>query len=31
MNIYNLTKEDMEKYFIDIGSKKFHADQLISW
>lgn len=31
MNIYNLTKEDMEKYFIDIGSKKFHADQLFSW
>ena len=31
MNIYNLTKEEMEQYFIEIGSKKFHADQLFSW
>lgn len=31
MNIYNLTIEDMEEYFINIGSKKFHADQLFSW
>lgn len=30
-NIYNLTKEDMEQYFIKINSKKFHADQLFSW
>ena len=30
-NIYGLTLEDMEDYFISIGSKKFHADQLFSW
>ena len=30
-NIYGLTLEDMENYFISIGSKKFHADQLFSW
>ncbi len=30
-NIYDLTLEEMEEYFITIGSKKFHADQLFSW
>ena len=31
MNIYGLTKEKMEEYFLSIGSKKFHASQLFSW
>ena len=31
MNIYGLTLEEMEKYFLEIGSKKFHALQLFSW
>ncbi len=31
MNIYGLTIDDMEKYFISLGSKKYHADQLFSW
>ena len=31
MSIYNLTKSEMEEYFISLGSKKFHADQLFSW
>ncbi len=31
MNIYNLTRDEMEEYFVDHGSKKFHADQLFSW
>ena len=31
MNIYGLTLEELENYFIDVGSKKFHADQLFSW
>ncbi len=30
-SIYDLTKEEMENYFIEIGSKKFHGDQLFSW
>ena len=30
-NIYNLTKQELEEYFLKIGSKKFHADQLFSW
>ena len=30
-NIYGLTLEDMEDYFIFIGSKKFHANQLFTW
>ena len=30
-NIYGLTIEDLEDYFIEIGSRKFHADQLFSW
>ena len=31
MNIYNLTRDEMEEYFINLGSRKFHADQLFSW
>ena len=31
MNIYGLTIDDMEKYFISLGYKRFHADQLFSW
>ena len=31
MIIYNLTRDEMEQYFLKIGSKKFHADQLFSW
>ena len=30
-NIYGLTLEDMQEYFLGIGSKKFHANQLFSW
>ena len=30
-SIYDLTREEMENYFIEIGSKKFHGDQLFSW
>ena len=30
-NIYGLTKEELEEYFLSIGSKKFHANQLFSW
>ena len=30
-SIYNLTREDLEKYFLSINSKKFHADQLFDW
>ena len=31
MNLYGLTKEEMREYFLSIGSKKFHADQLFEW
>lgn len=31
MNIYNLTREELEEYFISHDSKKFHANQLFSW
>ena len=31
MNIYSLTRDEMEEYFISHGSKKFHAEQLFSW
>lgn len=31
MNIYGLTIEEMEDYFVSLGSKRFHADQLFSW
>ena len=30
-NIYDLTYEEMEEYFLNIGSKKFHAIQLFTW
>lgn len=30
-SIYDLTKTDLEEYFLSIGSKKFHADQLFDW
>ena len=30
MNIYNLTREELEEYFISHDSKKFHANQLFS-
>ena len=29
-NIYGLTLEDMEEYFVSMGSKKFHAGQLFT-
>ena len=31
MNIYGLTIEEMEAYFLSLGSKSFHAKQLFSW
>ena len=31
MNIYGLTYEELENLFVDIGSKKFHGNQLFSW
>ncbi len=30
-SIYNLTKKELEEYFLKNGEKKFHADQLFSW
>ena len=30
-NIYGLPLEELETYFLEIGSKKFHANQLFSW
>ena len=30
-NIYGLTLQDLENYFLEIGSKKFHAEQLFRW
>lgn len=30
-NIYGCSLEDLEKFFLEIGSKKFHALQLFSW
>ena len=30
-NIYGLTLEELEDYFLSIDSKKFHALQLFSW
>lgn len=30
-NIYNLTIEELEEYFLSIGEKKFKATQLYSW
>lgn len=31
MTIYDLTKEELEKYFLDHNDKKFRATQLFSW
>ena len=31
MNIYDLTKEELEEYFLNNNDKKFHANQLFSW
>ncbi len=31
MNIYGIKREDLEKYFIDIGEKKFKALQVFEW
>lgn len=31
MNIYDLTLEQLEKYFIDNGDKKFKATQVFEW
>lgn len=31
MNIYGLTIEEMEEYFLSLGTKAFHAKQLFSW
>ena len=30
-SIYDLDIEELEEYFLSIGDKKFHADQLFSW
>ena len=30
-SIYNLSKEDLEKYFIGIGDKGYRATQIIEW
>ena len=30
-NIYGLSREELEKYFLSIKSKKFHALQLFDW
>ena len=30
-SIYDLTKNELEEYFLSINSKKFHADQLFDW
>jgi 23S rRNA (adenine2503-C2)-methyltransferase len=30
-DIYGLTIEEMEEYFLSLGSKAFHAKQLFSW
>ena len=31
MTIYDLTKEELENYFLDHNDKKFRATQLFSW
>ena len=31
MNIYNMTREDLEKYFESIGEKKFKGIQVFDW
>ena len=30
-NIYNLSKTDLENYFLSIGDKKFRAVQILEW
>ena len=30
-NIYGLSREELENFFLEIGSKKFHALQLFDW
>ena len=31
MNIYGIKREDLEKYFLDMGEKKFKALQIFEW
>lgn len=31
LNIYGFSLNDLENYFLEIGSKKFHAKQLFDW
>ena len=31
MNIYGIKREDLEKYFLDMGEKKFKALQVFEW
>ena len=31
MNIYNLSIEDLENYFLNINEKKFKAIQVYDW
>ena len=31
MNLYNLSLNEMEEYFLANGDKKFHASQLFTW
>ncbi|HIQ94156.1 TPA: 23S rRNA (adenine(2503)-C(2))-methyltransferase RlmN [Candidatus Ventrenecus stercoripullorum] len=31
MNLYGLTKEELEQYFVSIGEKKFKATQVFEW
>ena len=30
-NIFDLTKEELEEYFLKIGEKKFKATQVYEW
>ena len=30
-SIYGITKEDLEKYFINLGEKNFKATQVYEW
>ncbi len=31
MSIYNLTKEELVDYFLEIGLKKYHAEEMFRW
>ena len=31
MNLYQMTIENLEKYFVNIGEKKFKATQVFEW